>query len=435
MNKKRFFDPLYGPVELDDFEYSLIFLPEVQRLRYVRMCNINSLLVTGASEISRFEHILGVMRLAKEWVKFNSDSMTEHQKKSFIAAAILHDFQTGPFGHSLQYILEENETDEQFKHDDLEHGVDNNYHQLTDAAASFAGKVFESSKLLGDYWQEITELIHGSGSLGPLISGTLDIDNIDNVIRLAYHVGVADKADATIALNLSRDLKCESRSITISTQSLPLVERWQEIRRRLYQLLLLDWAEFSAKAMLTKSIELLIVRNKLGPDVWKMTDLEFLSHLQDISVGEAQDAKELARRISCGDLYHPVLLAEFPGTSKYDDLNNPLEKRKLESRIKILIKSKLSLSKEVIVHYIKDKGKTDRAVPVIIRDSNRKVTLGMNSDKTLIGIFISSEENCENKDQAKDLIKLFLEDDLKITLNYFDDPIAKVDESIQLELL
>ena len=59
----------------------------------------------------------------------------------------------------------------------------------------------------------------------------------------------------------------------------------------------------------------------------------------------------------------------------------------------------------------------------------------MNSDKTLIGIFISSEENCENKDQAKDLIKLFLEDDLKITLNYFDDPIAKVDESIQLELL
>ena len=67
----RIWDPLYGRTKLTEFEARLISLPEIQRLRYIRMCNINSLLVTGASEISRFEHTLGVLRLAQEWARAN----------------------------------------------------------------------------------------------------------------------------------------------------------------------------------------------------------------------------------------------------------------------------------------------------------------------------------------------------------------------------
>ena len=51
LNARRSWDPLYGRIEFTDFEYGLLRLSEVQRLRYVRMCNINSLLVSGASEI------------------------------------------------------------------------------------------------------------------------------------------------------------------------------------------------------------------------------------------------------------------------------------------------------------------------------------------------------------------------------------------------
>lgn len=58
----RVFDPLYGRLQLTPLESRVFAVPELQRLRYIRMCNINSMLITGASEISRFEHALGTLR-------------------------------------------------------------------------------------------------------------------------------------------------------------------------------------------------------------------------------------------------------------------------------------------------------------------------------------------------------------------------------------
>lgn len=79
----RCWDPLYGRTELSHFEYALLSTPEVQRLRYIRMCNINSMLVTGASEISRFEHSLGVLRLVQEWIDAHQDRIPEPMLKRF----------------------------------------------------------------------------------------------------------------------------------------------------------------------------------------------------------------------------------------------------------------------------------------------------------------------------------------------------------------
>ena len=83
MRTSRFLDPLYGRTTLAANEVELLHAPEIQRLRNIRMCNINSLLVTGASEISRFEHCLGVVRLAKEWS--NSSGASKDQAAILIS--------------------------------------------------------------------------------------------------------------------------------------------------------------------------------------------------------------------------------------------------------------------------------------------------------------------------------------------------------------
>ncbi len=433
-NKKRYFDPLYGAIPLTDFEYRLLFLPEVQRLRYVRMCNINSLLITGASEISRFEHVLGVMRLAKEWLNENGENLSEKQKHSFLSAAILHDFQTGPFGHSLQYVLEENKTDGDFRHEDLAHGHSQNYHQRSDAAASFAGKRFQGARQLDEYWENIYSLIEGKGMLGPLISGSIDLDNIDNVVRLAYHVGVATQDDAKIALAMARDLRPNGSNLEVSRSSLPLIARWQDIRSRLYHLLLLDWAEFSAKAMLTKSIETLMDLNTLGSDVWKMTDLEFLDHIENVSIGEGQHAKTLAQRVRRGDLYTPLLLAEIQGTELYDELNSPTAKRDLEKDIKKETGSLIGLSKEIIVHYIKDRAKTSREIEVTLRESGERITIGESTNKTLVGVFIDSDLD-SNYEHSYFIISRLLENRFGVTLKRLEDPVIKPEANRQMELL
>lgn len=432
---RRVYDPLYGVTQLSELEFSIISSPEIQRLRYVRMCNINSLLVTGASEISRFEHILGVLRLTKEWIASQGDYLSEREAEELCAAALIHDFQTGPFGHSLQYVLEDNESDENFVHDDIRHGGHLRFHQSSDASASFAGRPFNCSELLSTRWANVTALIRGEGELGPLISGTVDLDNIDNVVRLAYHVGVANSKDADVAVELAKDIIPTEAGFEVSSNSIGLVERWQNIRRRLYELLLLDWGEFSAKAMLTRAMELAIEYELIGTDSWLRTDLELYDYLEKVSVGKGQEIGELVKRIRCGDLYEPAILIRSKSVDLYEKFSNISSKRELEKEITDLAKEKLNLRLRLVLHPILDVKKTDRALDVIVRETGSPVTIGCNSSQLLIGVFLARPVESDQKNRnLKKLLEGFLIGQGLEDVRLIDDPMSVGDEN-QMELL
>ena len=57
-------DALYGKIDFSSLVYKCMFSPEIQRLREVRLCNINSLCITGSSNTNRFEHSVGTAHLA-----------------------------------------------------------------------------------------------------------------------------------------------------------------------------------------------------------------------------------------------------------------------------------------------------------------------------------------------------------------------------------
>ena len=431
---KRVFDPLYGVTYLSDLEYELVMSPEIQRLRYVRLCNINSLLISGASEISRFEHVLGVLRLAKEWVKSQHD-LDINSEVEFISAALLHDFQTGPFGHSLQYVFEDNESGEDFKHDDLAHGTYLKHHQVTDANATFCGKPFLSPRILSSKWDNVVALIKGEGKNGPLISGSMDLDNIDNVIRLAFHVGVANSKDAEVALDLARNLKVVNSELYCPESSISSIKRWFDIRQRLYELLLLDWAEFSAKAMLTKSMELAVEFDLLGPDTWLKTDLELYNMLEKDSVGDAQEIGNLIRRIKCGDLYFPVALVRSKKVSLYKHFSSIESKRELERSLSIKIKRCIDFPSEIIIHPILDVKKTQRSVTIIEEKTKKSITIGEDSKQLLIGIFIPNEITSDVKlKKVNELIKDFLIEQGLPDISDIEDPLTDKKE-VQLDLL
>ena len=408
-NSRRFFDPLYGEMYLSEKEYSLVMSPEIQRLRYVRLCNINSLLITGASEISRFEHVVGVLRLAKEWVGCQVN-ITSKEAEVFTSAALLHDFQTGPFGHSLQYVFEDNESDgEDFVHDDLDHGDAYRYHQITDENASFAGRRFETQGILGEKWDLVTSLIRGEGELGKLISGSMDLDNIDNVIRLAYHVGVANSEDADVALDLARNLVVEEGRLCCPKRTVVSVERWYQIRKRLYELLLLDWAEFSAKAMLTLAMELAIEGNLLGADTWLKTDLEFLSFLEKESIGEHQRIGNIIKRIRRGDLYFPLLLLKSKSLQHQEKYTSAESKRAMEKELHNLILAETGERCSPLIHPIVDCKKTERAISLRVLESGEDMVVGVDSRQLLIGVFFENSFSSAKKEFAiENLVREFL---------------------------
>lgn len=390
LDRARVWDPLYGRMDLSPLEYSLVTTPEVQRLRYIRMCNINSMLVTGASEISRFEHSLGVLRLTHEWIHANANFVSNSDAISLQAAALLHDIQTGPFGHSFQYILEDNDIKGDFSHDDLVHGKQATYYQDLPVNASFAGKPFLSKELLDRHWHIVASIIRGEGPYGKLISGSIDLDNIDNVIRLAYHVGLASSGDSEIAIGIAKALRPNAETLAISSTAIPLITRWQEIRHRLYEFLLLDWAEFSAKAMLTNAMELAVQHGLVGSDSWILTDDELFFYLEQEAIGESQDVADVIKKLRRGELNYPIGLFRSFSTSAYWELSAIRNKRDLESRLAIYSKTKLKFRTRYIVHYILDQKKTDRAVEVVTAETGTRKIIGNDSHALLIGVFSSA---------------------------------------------
>ena len=389
MTPTRIWDPLYGRTQIGEFEAQLLSLPEVQRLRYIRMCNINSLLITGASEISRFEHSLGVLRLAQEWSIINK--LDGRTRENLLAAAILHDVQTGPFGHSFQYVLEDTKAGaEDFLHDDLIHGVRHNYYMKLFSSAHFSGKPFAAPQLLGDRWRCVAEMIEGRGPLGPVIAGSMDLDNLDNVIRLAYHVGIAHRSNVDEVLRIVRGFRPGSRPgrLSVNRNVVPDIASWQDVRRKLYEFLLLDWAEFSAKGMLTSAVEGALSAGLLGTDSWSQTDDGFLNSLEKHAIGEYQHVASLIRRVRTGELYSPIFLERSSDTEMYQILSSPDAKKRIIEHLEKVVLRKLNVSRNVIFHVILDVGKTERAVALEI-DGHQNYVLGKNSKSLLVGIFLS----------------------------------------------
>lgn len=371
---------------MDESTRALVFAPEFQRLRYVRLCNINSLYLTGASEPKRFEHCIGVYHLANLWIA--PRTITARAANIIRAAALLHDIQTGPFGHSFQYVLEDNAFEQTFEHSNLEGGVHSGYYQLAAAGAHFAGRPFSLEHSLGDIAREVFEAVRGEGPFGPLISGTLDLDNLDNVIRLAFHMGLCGDDDRRIPVILAPLLEPTGGGLAVGSGGRKLIQRWFEIRRELYDFLLLDRGEFSAKAMLTLAVEMASQGNLIGPDSWRFTDEEFLEYLHSESVGEKQFIAQVIKRLKVGDLFDCIGVWSSDNTSFYDANAGAERKRYVERRIEDMILTKYGVRMRICVHYILDRRKTRRSIRFFDFGTSSEVVVGSNSNALLVGVFL-----------------------------------------------
>ena len=398
MSGVRFLDPLYGRVLVGKEFVPIVFSPELQRLRYVRLCNINSLFLQGASEPKRFEHSIGVFELASRWASVHK--IDRHSSFVVRAAALVHDIQTGPFGHSLQYIFEDNDFESTFSHEELEEGASQRFHQRSAAASSFAGAQFSLTNILGNARKEVFEASAGKGRFGPLVAGTIDLDNLDNVVRLAFHMGLCTDDERKIPEKLVGCLHLSaSGGLALSDLGFRRVEQWLQVRQRLYRYLLLNRGEFAAKAMLTRAAEIGVAFGLLGPDCWTYTDDELLHYLVENGIGEQQEMKRIVRRLQLGDLFHCLGIWTSPSVPTYDRVAGTSAKREMEIELRRRIASTTGRKVALCLHHIKDVGKTERALSLARVTSGDRVTFGADSHCVHTGLFVTNETS-EPLDEA-----------------------------------
>jgi uncharacterized protein len=384
-------DALYGSFKLDSFLYELICQPEVQRLREVRLSNINSLLLPGSSNISRFEHSLGTAHLAS--IVVSEMSLPHDQRLNLVCAALLHDVTITPFGHLME---------EAFHYADLPFDHETRLRQIFGGEVElgnidvqvFEGKTVGFRRVLdkkefkkhGANIQAVLSLKSGEGALGRLIKGSIDLDNIDNICRMAYHIGISFRRE--LPIELSKAFFIYNHELSFDSKKKGLIVEWLNLRETLYNILMTNPIDFAAKSMLVEAIRLGLVGSGEYPPLltnndWKLTDSELI-----YSLGQYKPAETLIRRLRTGDFFDLIALFWMDGDAFYQ--------KNLRSSSSILNFRSLLATKlrcvpgDVLIYLIKDK-RSRTITGITFRDRIRpqdiqSEIIGSESNRLLLGI-------------------------------------------------
>ena len=202
MSKKKFIrDSIHGNLPLDDFEVEVLDYPQLQRLRRVKQLGFISLIYPGANH-SRFEHCIGTMHLASKLAE--QLELDDYDKELVRMAGLLHDAGHGPFSHVSEAVF------------DVPHEELTGYIVKKTSLADKLSEKFDT--------QEIIDIINGKGRLGPIISGELDMDRMDYLIRDSHYTGVAygviDTERIISNLKLKRELILDIKGVQAAEAAL-----------------------------------------------------------------------------------------------------------------------------------------------------------------------------------------------------------------------
>lgn len=391
-------DPLYGPIYLPDFAWDIFTSPELQRLREVRLCNINSLCLIGGANINRYEHALGTFHLANECLKSRPplNPISEKEQRLLLLAALLHDIASSAFGHSVEYIesLLGFDHEKAFDYVALGKKGEGYSYKFSTLEPIFFGLPRELLKKIPvEDLEIIGKIIAGKTRFGKLINSLIDLDNIDNVFRMAYHIGIVKSGE--IPLKLARLLFIQGDELILRKDAIQLVHEWYKVRKNLYLLLLLNPEEFSGKCMLTEAIEEAKKSAKIAPFTWHDVDFELLEKLK----GTSAESANIISRLMKGDLYGCIGIFSTIKSDKYTLLRNTESKRLLEERLSKIIRNTFKpglKSAMIAMHPILDINKTQRQIK-LKTDDNDLIEIGSPTNQLLVGVFFKNVDYNSNK--------------------------------------
>ena len=185
-------DPVHGLVAFEGADealaLALLGTREVQRLRRVRQLGLTSLVFPGA-EHSRFAHAIGaahVMTRLRERVRAKEGDLpdalrlTDQAALDALAAAFLHDLGHGPYSHLFEEVVPAARPHEEW---------------TVQALLDPGTEVHQALRSIDAGMPErVAALVTGESAVGWLaraVSGTLDVDRCDYLLRDSHMTGVA----------------------------------------------------------------------------------------------------------------------------------------------------------------------------------------------------------------------------------------------------
>ncbi|WP_424006488.1 HD domain-containing protein [Haloferax denitrificans] len=280
-------DSVHDHIEVEGAAEALLDTPEMQRLRHIKQLGTVQLVYPSANH-TRFEHSLGVYHLASRALShlgIEGDAAAHVE-----AAALLHDVGHGPYSHNIE---------------DVTHRHTGKYHDDVEGLVA-RGTVGETLEAEGLDPERVAALVEGDGEFGQLVSGELDVDRMDYLVRDAHHTGVPY---GTIDHErLIRELTFVDGELVLAEGNVQTAESLLLARALMNPTVYQHHVARISKAMLRRASERLLDE----PDI----DAEELRRMDDpdllVALRLTDSTKGFAERLATRDLYKRAVWAELP---------------------------------------------------------------------------------------------------------------------------
>jgi HD superfamily phosphohydrolase len=377
---RNYRDSLYGDVSLNGPLDDLCRCALIQRLRDIRLSNIDSIDLPGVATITRYEHSLGAAYLAS---LLTVGRVVSREESVLVqAAALIHDAAITPFGHlfeeALHYVGET--FDHEKKWSQLAGyetpeigGLDLQvYLGRTAGLRAWAEKTFRASA--DSRLADILDSVRGRGKFGQVIAADFDVDNLDNVTRIAYHMGLAVNRELPILIMRSI-ASISSAGVVFDDRAVALLKEWLELRESVYTRLMLAPTDFVGKTMLISAFVTACRHGILSAADWSLTDRSIVERLLTCGVVEIVDT---VQRWLMRDVWLSSRLMWFEGP--LPSFESILEFSNLVSRP----------NRQIFAYRIKDK-RTRTLEIKTIRSGN--VLIGRSSQRWVMGVATPRRES------------------------------------------
>lgn len=268
-------DSIHRSIPLEPFVLDLLATAQLQRLRRIRQLGGVHLVYPGANH-SRFEHALGAYALARKAAE--ALRLDEEDARVVMAGALLHDVGHGPFSHTSDEFLNEAGR----RHEDL--SVD---------LVRWSGlrSVLDSHDVPVD---RVADAIEGKGRIGNLVSGDLDVDRMDYLLRDAFYTGVQMAVDTDRILT---GLKLHEDRIALDERSLAAAESLLVTRFMMYPTVYMHHTCRAIERMIASAVRTLFEHGRLNvEDLERLDDARLLQRMHDGPEETAETARRLDER-------------------------------------------------------------------------------------------------------------------------------------------
>lgn len=278
-------DSVHDHITLGPVAAELIDTPALQRLRHVKQLSTVRLVYPSANH-TRFEHSLGVYHLADTALRhLDIDAETAAHVR---AAALLHDVGHGPYGHQTEELIYRRTGKD---HDDIEW-------LLTDPEREVC-RVLDKHGLNPE---RVATLVAGEDGIGELVSGELDVDRMDYLVRDAHHTGAP--YGSIDHGRLVRELRLEDGRLVLSEGNVATAESLLVARSLMNGVVYRHHVSRIAGAMLERACERFLEQSETAIEQFRrMPDHQLLVEL-------AREVPQLGRRVERRNLYKRAIWAD-----------------------------------------------------------------------------------------------------------------------------